>query len=1604
MFRCSEPYRQRQSVKRLRSRPAQLELLEQRLPPGDILFGGALGTWWFGALASTSFNPRIASGISASRREVGQEGDGLVIHPAPFLGDRVAVSSTVGREQTTPLPAKERGLHDMPAGAPALGWLNMTNGPRGASANHVAEFSRNVAAAAPSGFTGGLTPVVVGSATEPAPLQTGDLAPSLPSAPDVRDDTSLGNAAVQLDGQRSMSGEQSAADTKSATVGSAVAPLPDTSGQLASRPLPDVFKAMPEDMRINHGKYDNRLTAAYEAWLQGQPYEQILGGGGPDGGPLDPQSNVRMSSPPFNGNQNEFQIAINPADTRFAIGTSNSGRAGGVGIYRTSDGGMTWTSQDPPFGITSCCDPAVAYGSDGVVYVGMLRFDSPQNTQVTIRSTDNGATWERVANASEPDRNNLAVDPRDSNIVYTTYSDITVGGSNRIKGYRSTDGGHTWGSSFFVGAPAPPQGYEQSSQPRVAFDGTLYVGYQQYLNSGQGCSAGVQNVLARSTDGGQTFTYTTMDIRQGGACTPGQGGRGIFCANSTGLNFRSRSHPILGINPTNSQIVYMVYSGGDLGTPYTCAGASGFHSDTLFRKSTDGGATFSDPIKINQDGLDGRDKYFPWMDVAPNGKIWVGWNDRRGDPQDFLSRWYQASSSDEGATWNEHLIGDVDVRPSGFIGDYHGLAAQNNRVLGMWYDSRVNASGDPFTDPHFGMAVAQTTPASNEIITDQRTQYVVRFSDPYDPTSVSASALTVNQIPADSVEMTSADTLTFTYQVSPITQQGLQTMAMDAGAVTRLDDGEPLQAFSSNFRYAVARLAVDDSTPPDGATVPIPFTTLDLHFSVPFDPATIRTSNLTPSQGRVTGATPLDDQTVEYTFDGVTFVDTFTVRMAAGAVTDRFGNPGLPYSGAFNLDLVEIPFPTPVASRSPLGSLVYETSAVGFINPVGDTDGFTALIDPRQTITLDVTPTAPAMLQPQVDLYVERPDGQRQLMGSAAADGPGREAVLQTVPTADNLTTPPTPLTYVAVVSGASDTTGRFQIRLTLNAALEGEEHGGPPSTSIDTAQDLDPAFQALLRGRDAPTRAAVLGRTNPGPNYSATPVPYTFEDISTTGHPVLHGVDDDFVQIPASQLGGFTFPFFDHTYDTLFVNSNALITFGSGTTAYNNTDLTNSPSQACIADLWQDLVTYDPPSFVYWEVRGSGSDQRLIIQFDHMRYIGQGTPTLTFETVLYTDGSFQFNFNNLNGGVPALDEGRHGTVGLKDAGNQGPNRLLVSFNNGPNEFVGSQKSTRINPPVAPTADYYSFSLQAGQSATLAVKALTSSGETLELRDSSDNVLATGTSGSTNVDQVISDFVAPATGTYYARLGGPVVDYNLVITRDADFDTDPNHDFTTAQALASSPVNGRQYALGYVTRQANGHDFYQIAAAEGQVLQLETFTPADLGGVFGNVLDPLLRVYDANQNLVAFDEHSANDGRNARITYAIPAGGGGTYYIEISPSEDTPETRGEYVLEVAGAGAGNRPGPSGFAVPVAQNALPVPFVRPIAQALVMVGYSDSGAIADLFPVNAPVIPSPNPTVELTPLPLDPRRVDQLFTSAEGMAFLAGTERVGEGASSLEWDI
>jgi hypothetical protein len=72
------------------------------------------------------------------------------------------------------------------------------------------------------------------------------------------------------------------------------------------------------------------------------------------------------------------------------------------------------------------------------------------------------------------------------------------------------------------------------------------------------------------------------------------------------------------------------------------------------------------------------------------------------------------------------------------------------------------------------------------------------------------------------------------------------------------------------------------------------------------------------------------------------------------------------------------------------------------------------------------------------------------------------------------------------------------------------------------------------------------------------------------------------------------------------------------------------------------------------------------------------------------------------------------------------------------------------------------------------------------LQDGSGAILATGTPA-TNLTSVVQNFVAPATGTYYARVFGTGNSaYSLVVTKGAAFDTRSNGTLATAQTVTGT--------------------------------------------------------------------------------------------------------------------------------------------------------------------------------------------------------------------------
>ena len=125
--------------------------------------------------------------------------------------------------------------------------------------------------------------------------------------------------------------------------------------------------------------------------------------------------------------------------------------------------------------------------------------------------------------------------------------------------------------------------------------------------------------------------------------------------------------------PTNNNI-YMLASVEPSGRSTT---------DVMFVRSTDGGLTFSAPLRINDDGLPNKWHWFGTFAVAPNGRLDAVWYDTRNASNNTDSQLFYSYSTDAGATWSPNVAVSNSFNPfEGYpnqskIGDYITIVSDN---------------------------------------------------------------------------------------------------------------------------------------------------------------------------------------------------------------------------------------------------------------------------------------------------------------------------------------------------------------------------------------------------------------------------------------------------------------------------------------------------------------------------------------------------------------------------------------------------------------------------------------------------------------------------------------------------------------------------------------------------------------------------------------------------------------------------------------------------------------------------------------------------------------------------------------------------------------
>ncbi|MEQ1821168.1 MAG: hypothetical protein ABL949_01530 [Fimbriimonadaceae bacterium] len=203
-------------------------------------------------------------------------------------------------------------------------------------------------------------------------------------------------------------------------------------------------------------------------------------------------------------------IAVYEKDPRiFYIGTACGG------IWKTTNGGLTTVPQFQRESTAAIGAVAVSQKNPDVVYVGTGEGTSRNSTswgKGMFKSIDGGKTWTNIGLEKCRHFHRIVIDPRNDDVVYATgLGDLW--GYNTDRGlYKTTDGGKTWnkiwyldektGANDLIMNPKNPNELIMSSYEKVrkAYDWT---------------SGGPGSGIYKSKDAGKTWKKITKGIPEG---------------------------------------------------------------------------------------------------------------------------------------------------------------------------------------------------------------------------------------------------------------------------------------------------------------------------------------------------------------------------------------------------------------------------------------------------------------------------------------------------------------------------------------------------------------------------------------------------------------------------------------------------------------------------------------------------------------------------------------------------------------------------------------------------------------------------------------------------------------------------------------------------------------------------------------------------------------------------------------------------------------------------------------------------------------------------------------------------------------------------------
>jgi hypothetical protein len=360
---------------------------------------------------------------------------------------------------------------------------------------------------------------------------------------------------------------------------------------------------------------------------------------------------------------NEPSITVNPLDrNKMAVGwrqfdsVSSNFRTGGWAY--TTNAGNNWIFPGA-LGTNFRSDPVLASDSTGTFYYLSL---VAGNFDDIWRSLNGGQSWTRLGPATGGDKQWFTIDTTNSSGAGFHYQSWNAA-ANPYQGRqftRSTNGGFTWMDPIYI-----PNGPSLGTLD-VDSTGRVFIAGENRDDKQLWC--------VRSSDAKNAAVIPTFDLSTplnlGGFLGMGQP------INPQGLTGQANVAVDRSGTSTNDN-VYV------LATVEPFSGHS--RADVMFIRSTNGGQTFSAPVRINDDPA--HPEKWHWlaaMAVAPNGRIDAVWLDTRNATNHTDSQLFYSYSRDGGVTWSANVAVSQLFNPflgypnQAKMGDYIQIVSDND--------------------------------------------------------------------------------------------------------------------------------------------------------------------------------------------------------------------------------------------------------------------------------------------------------------------------------------------------------------------------------------------------------------------------------------------------------------------------------------------------------------------------------------------------------------------------------------------------------------------------------------------------------------------------------------------------------------------------------------------------------------------------------------------------------------------------------------------------------------------------------------------------------------------------------------------------------------